>query len=268
MLGFYLLSLFGIIISITASALILLYVYQEKLIFINGKKIESDYTYQFTNNFEELFVSTDAKNSINALHFKLKRPKGVVLYCHGNKGNLKKWGERVSYFLEYNIEVLVFDYRNYGKSTGKFNEKAMYQDALKVYDYLKKKYDEDNIIVYGFSLGCTFATKIAANNKPKELVLEAPFYNLKIAVKYKNSYLPTWLLKYKFETEKELKKVESPITVFHGNKDKVTFIEDSKKLLATNKNDSNRYIEIKEATHHNCSTFNRYQKNLKEVIDR
>ena len=72
------------------------------------------------------FFKTDAKAEINALHFSLPIPKEIILFCHGNKGDLKKWSDRFSYFLEYNYEVFVFDYRNYGKSTESYNEEAMY----------------------------------------------------------------------------------------------------------------------------------------------
>lgn len=153
-----------------------MYFFQEKLIFRNGEAIHRDYPFKFPNNFEEIFLKTEDGNNINVLHFKLMNPKGVVLFCHGNKGNLKKWGEKVSFFLEYNYEVVVFDYRSYGKSIGIVNERKMYSDALLVYDFLKRSFKEKTIVAYGFSLGATFATRIAAVNNPKELVLEAPFF--------------------------------------------------------------------------------------------
>ncbi len=106
---FYLIIFLVIVIGICG----FLYFYQEKFIFINGKKLNRNYQYTFSNTFEEVFIKTAANNEINALHFKLPNPKGVVLFCHGNKGNLTRWGSRVSYILAYNYEVLVFDYRNY-----------------------------------------------------------------------------------------------------------------------------------------------------------
>ncbi len=77
----------------------------------------------------------------------------------------------------------------------------MYTDGLSVYNYVKKHYKEENIVVYGYSLGGTFATRIASENNPKELVLEAPFYNLKQAVQYYSRVAPTFLLKYAFRTD-------------------------------------------------------------------
>ncbi|WP_288955597.1 alpha/beta fold hydrolase [uncultured Polaribacter sp.] len=248
--------------------MVFFYFFQEKFIFINWKKLDRNYQYKFSNQFEEVFVKRDGDNEINALHFKLPNPKGVVLFCHGNKGNLTRWGNRVSYFLKYNYEVLVFDYRNYGKSTGDFDEEAMYNDALSVYDHLKKSYNEDKIVVYGFSLGGTFATKIAAKNKPKELILEAPFYNLKKALQCYSKLAPTFLLRYKFRSDLDISYVTIPITIFHGNEDKTTSFQQSEKLLKRNKNKKNQFIAIDGGTHHNVRTFKKYKQKLKEILER
>lgn len=263
-----LISVFFILISLLVICCILLYVFQERFIFIDDKKIEKDHKFNFSNKFDEVFIKTEAKAEINALHFRLPKPKGVILFCHGNKGNLAKWGDRVSYFLDYNYEVLVFDYRNYGKSTGSYNEEAMYNDGLSIYKYLKKGFKEENIIVYGYSLGGTFATRIAAENKPKELILEAPFYNFKSAVKYKYKRIPVFLIKYKFRTDLDIKKVTSPITIFHGTIDQTTSCKGSKKLLISNDSKNNNYLEINKGTHHNLREFKLYKQKLKEILER
>ncbi|WP_233269820.1 alpha/beta hydrolase [Polaribacter sp. L3A8] len=257
-----------IIICIVIAACLLLYRFQEKFIFLNGNPLDKKYPFLFSNTFEEVFINTDGNNYINALHFKLPKPKGVVLFCHGNKGDLTKWGERISYLLEYNYEVLVFDYRNYGKSTGNYNENSMYCDALSVYNHLKKDFKEENIVVYGFSLGGTFATRIAAENTPKELVLEAPFYNFKKAAKFKFRWTPTFLLKYKFRSDKDIAKVTSPITIFHGNKDKTTCFKQSKRLLEQNISTKNKFVAIEGATHHDVKEFLLYKDHLKEILER
>ena len=257
-----------ILISLFIVICFLLFLFQEKFIFLNGEKLTRKHKYQFSNNLEEVFIKTDDENEINALHLKLPNPKGVVLFCHGNKGNLTKWGDRVSYFLDYNYEVLVFDYRNYGKSTGDYNEEQMYNDALCVYNHLKSDFKEENIVVYGFSLGGTFATKIASNNNPKELVLEAPFYNFKKAVKFKHGYNLNFLLKYKFRTDLDIPKVTSPITIFHGNHDKTTSFIESKNLLKLNISNKNVYLEIEGGTHHNIREFSVYKEKLKEILER
>lgn len=245
-----------------------IYFLQEKLIFLNGNKLDIDYTYNFSDNFEELFLITEDGNHINALHFKLEKPKGIVLFCHGNSGNLDKWGSKVSFFLDFNYEVLVFDYRNYGKSTGDFSEEKMYIDALLVYNHVKNIFKEETIVVYGFSLGSTFATRIAALNEPKELILEAPFFNFTKAVRYYSKFVPIFLLKYKFRTDLAIVKVTAPITIFHGNKDKITSFKESKMLFDLNTSISNKFVEIDGGSHHNIKEHKLYLQNLKHILER
>jgi esterase/lipase len=121
--------------------------------------------------------------------------------------------------------------------------------------------------VYGFSLGSTFATRIAAVNKPKELILEAPFLNFIKAVKFYSKFTPVFLLKYTFRTDLDIVKVTSPITVFHGNKDKTTSFQDSKRLLALNRSVNNRFIEIDGGTHHNIRNTKLYLEKLQKILN-
>jgi len=142
------------------------------------KELHKSKPYQFANSFEEVFIKTPNNNEINALHFNRLNPKELCCFVTEIREFIKM-GASSSVFLAYNYDVLVFDYRSYGKSTGNFNEEAMYTDAEAVYDYDKKAVQRRKYVVYGYSLGGTFATRIASQNNPKELVLEAPFYNLK-----------------------------------------------------------------------------------------
>lgn len=102
-----------------------LFLLQEKMIFM-PETLPEDYVYSFRANFDELFLKTDDGAVLNALHFKVKNPKGLVLYFHGNAGELSSWGNVVQNFVNLNYDVLVMDYRTYGKSTGKLSEKALY----------------------------------------------------------------------------------------------------------------------------------------------
>lgn len=222
--------------------------------------------YHFPQEFQEINLKTVDNKSINALHFTLPKPKGIILFFHGNKGNLERWGSIVPYLLDYNYEVFVIDYRNYGKSSGSFNEQKMYDDALLSYDYLKKSYSEENIVVYGRSLGATFAAKVASKNNPKHLVLESPFYNMKRAIRYYFSLAPTFLVKYPFRTDSFINQVQSPVTIFHGNEDKTTSFKESKELFDLITTEKKEYVEIKTATHHNVKEFSLYQEKMKKIL--
>ncbi|MBB4805644.1 fermentation-respiration switch protein FrsA (DUF1100 family) [Chryseobacterium defluvii] len=246
---------------------------QEKLIFL-PVKLPEDYAYDFPKKFKEYFFETPNSGVINALHFKVKNPKGVILFFHGNADNLVRWGAIASNFTDYDHDVLVMDYRHYGKSKGERSENNLYADAQFCYDFVKKKYGEENIIVYGVSLGGAFAIKMAAENEPKLLIVEATFYNLKDMV---NRWIPknttekiTTKMTYDFRSDEHIIKVNCPVYHFHGDKDLVVPIKSGKKLF--NELEEKRpevpkkFIEIKKGSHNDLSNFEQYHHEMKEIF--
>jgi len=243
----------------------ILHVFQEKLIFLS-EEIEASYRYDFPFDFEEVNLTTSDNETINALHIKADNPKGIILFFHGNQGNLIRWGEVTSYFTQFNYDVFVIDYRGYGKSTGAFDEAKMYADALLSYHHITQQFSEENIIVYGRSLGTTFAAKVASENNPKHLVLEAPFYSLHHAANHKYKVVPKFILNFKFETHLLIPKIKSPITIFHGTEDSVTPSKGSQQLYDLITSDTKKLILLKEGTHHNVRTFTEYTNALKSIL--
>lgn len=241
--------------------------FQEKLIFLPSK-LAADYEYQFTASFEEINLEAADGAILNALHFKNDNPKGVILYFHGNAGDLSRWGEITSYFTKFNWDVIVMDYRTYGKSTGKLSEAALYNDAQLFYDYALKSYNEEKIIVYGRSLGTSFATKLAAKNNPHMLILESPFYNLKAIAKKRFPIVPMdYLLKYEFKSNDYIVDVNCMTVFFHGTQDNVVAYSSGKKLyeLASPEN-GKHFITINGGGHNNLSNFTTYNSEIERLL--
>ena len=133
-----------------------LYFFQEALIFL-PTHLEQDYRYEFNDEVKELNLKS-GDITLYSLHFKVKNPKGIILYFHGNAGDLSRWGEVVQPLLKFNYDIIVMDYRGYGKSKGEFSEAGMHHDAQLFYEYAKGQFNENEIILYGRSLGSAFAT--------------------------------------------------------------------------------------------------------------
>ncbi len=243
----------------------LLYFFQEKLIFF-PQKLEKSYQFNFIENFEELsFKTTDGK-LLNGLLFKADSSKGLVFYLHGNAGSLSSWGNVAKTYTELHYDVFILDYRGYGKSEGKINgQEQLFQDNQIVYSELRKEYNEKNIIILGYSIGTGLASKLASENKPKHLILQAPYYSLTDIMRQKFSFIPTSILKYKFTTNEYLKKCMMPITLFHGNYDRVIDYSESLKL----KEEFNEQINlvILNGQGHNGMTDNEdYKTELKKIL--
>jgi alpha/beta superfamily hydrolase len=126
----------------------------------------------------------------------------------------------------------MINYRGFGKSEGSlFSESQFNSDMQTVFDYFKKQYNENQIVVFGYSLGTGPAAALAANNHPKMLILQAPYYSMQEMTQKALPYLPiSLLLKYSFNTYEYLPKVNSPIVLFHGTADKQIDINASYRL--------------------------------------
>tara|TARA_R110002073_G_scaffold336208_1_gene530932 strand:- start:71973 stop:72770 length:798 start_codon:yes stop_codon:yes gene_type:complete len=262
-------KIIALFLGIYIVLMVIFYLVQERIIF-QSKKLDTNFTYTFAKKFEEVQFTTSDKAVISALHFKVDNPKGVLLYFHGNKGNLQRWGTMVSPYTQYNYDVFVIDYRGYGKSTGKRSEQALYNDAEEAYKYLNTQlgYAESEIVVYGRSLGCTFASYVASKNKPRHLILEAPFNSLIGVIKSKFPLFPyQLLLKYPFKTYALLPKVTSPTVIFHGDKDRLIAIDSGKKLFEVSNKEWTTFVTIKNGTHHNLTTFEIYKATMKAILE-
>lgn len=208
----------------------LLYFFQEKLIFF-PQKLDKNYKFEFVQKFEELNIKSNDGKILNGLLFKADSSKGLIFYLHGNAGSLSTWGEVAKLYTELNYDVFIIDYRSYGKSEGNINgQNQLFEDNQIAYDELKKSYDENKIIILGYSIGTGLASKLASTNNPKMLILQAPYYNLTDMMKQRFSFIPTFILKYKFATNEYLKNCKMPVVIFHGNADEVIYYGSSLKL--------------------------------------
>ncbi|MBA6154062.1 alpha/beta hydrolase [Gelidibacter gilvus] len=243
-----------------------LYFLQEKILFM-PTVLPQDFQYEFNHPFEELFLKTDEDAVINALHFKTENPKGVILYFHGNAGDLSQWGTIAEYFVNMNYNVFIMDYRTYGKSTGKLSEAALYKDAQYCYDYLKQSYSDSDISLYGRSLGTGIAAYLASKNKPKQLILETPYYSMTDVAKSRFPFLPIEkLLQYKFPTNEFITLVECPIVIFHGTADGVVPFESGHKLFEIAPKQHTTFVKIEGGGHNNLIEFEAYRTGIQNVL--
>jgi fermentation-respiration switch protein FrsA (DUF1100 family) len=201
--------------------------------------LAADYVYRFALPFREINFEPEKGVKLNALWFSdstSTSQKGqAVLFFHGNRDNLARWGrEYAERFTSKGYNVLMYDYRGYGKSTGERSEDALHRDAQHLYDFLKKQFSEDSIVVYGYSLGTGMASRIAANNRPKLLILEAPYVSMPTLGRTQLPIFPyEWLTRYKFRTDSCFAHIHCPIHLFHGTKDITVPYKNSLLLLST-----------------------------------
>jgi len=243
-----------------------LYLLQEKILF-RPTVLAQEYNFNFSHPFEELFIETNDDAIINALQFRAKNSKGVVLYFHGNAGDLSRWGTVTEYFVDLNYDVFIMDYRSYGKSTGTLSEAALYEDAQLCYNVLKESYPENQITVYGRSLGTAMATKVAANNNPKQLILETPYFSIMDVARIRFPFIPvSYILKYQLPTYQFISDVSCSIHMFHGTDDYIVPFSSGEKLFNAAPKNRTTLSVIKNAGHNNLIDFEIYHEQIKIIL--
>jgi alpha-beta hydrolase superfamily lysophospholipase len=239
---------------------LLMYSIQDKIMF-QPEVLPADFSYAFESDFKEINLKTKGKISLNALHFTTQDPKGFIVYYHGNAGNLSRWGSIVERYVKLGYDVLVMDYRGYGKSDGNPSEDALYNDAQLFYDYAVKHAKEEQIVVYGRSLGTALATKMAADNNPSKLVLETPFYSIRDVANTRFRYLPVqWLLKYSFPSFSYAKKVHCPTIIVHGTNDVIVPYASGERLYNEFNEDLTTFVTIPDGQHNNLVQFDAFHE--------
>jgi pimeloyl-ACP methyl ester carboxylesterase len=253
-----------ILIGLVALSLIA-YLIQDRFIF-KPEKLAQDFTFKYDIPFNELFFDVEPGVRINGLHFFRNSPQGLILYFHGNTRSIKGWAKYARDFYRYGYDVVLVDYRGFGKSTGKRNEKDMLSDMQFVYTTLIKQYPEHHIIVYGRSIGSGFAAKIASDNKPRYLILDAPYYNFRKVVKRFLPILPVrYVLRYHLRTDKWIRYVNCHTYIIHGTRDWLIPIRNSERLQAINPHKIT-LIRIEGGGHNNLSSFPEYHNFVRDIL--
>jgi len=251
------------VLSLYVLALAFIYIFQEKLIF-QSVQLPAEYTFDFSNPFEEYFLKTTDNEKLNLIYFKsnVAEKKGLIIYFHGNADNLKRWGQYAVDFTNLGYDVLMPDYRGYGKSTGTPNEEALYADAEFIWNWAHEKFNYPEWVIYGRSLGAAVATHLATQTKPDLLFLETPFDDLNGA---SLAALIPFKLKYKFSNKERLRSIECKKMIFHGTQDWIVPLPSAMKLKPLIK-ENDRFVIIPGGGHKNLRDFPIYHENLKEFL--
>jgi fermentation-respiration switch protein FrsA (DUF1100 family) len=244
---------------------VLVYLVQE-LFFFHPEKLPLDFVFDYPLPFEELFLTPEKGVSLNALHFKVPQSKGVVLYFKGNSKSIKGWGKFARDFAGLGYDIFMFDYRGFGKSKGKRTEEGLYHDAQFVYDWLKQYYKEEEIVIYGRSMGSGFAAKVAGDNHPRILILDSPYYSfLQLAHRYMPILPLRYLLKYKIHTYEYIQNVDCKVFVFHGTKDFTIPFSAGLKLVKI-MGAQGTLIKIRNGGHNNLRNHPLYHQSLYQIL--
>ena len=174
--------------------------------------------------YEDISLETTDGVMLSAWWVPAADPRGTVLFCHGNAGNMGDRLDTLQIINTLGLNVLIFDYRGFGRSEGSPNEKGTYLDAEAAWNYLvgEKEIAPGQVIVWGRSLGGAIAARTAAHHRVGIVVVESTFTSLKDLADDLFTWVPAWLLtNYAYETAHYLENLDVPVLVIHSRDDEI-----------------------------------------------
>ena len=247
--------------------LIFIYFYQRHLLY---HPLENNYQndkIQFS--YEEIFIKVDDKITLKSwlINKDFKEFKTLVLF-HGNAGDLSNRIYKLNELNKLDINILLISWRGFSGNKGSPTEKNLYEDAEAAIKWLNEKKVENNqIILYGESLGSGVAVEIGKKNNFNGIILESPFTSVENSAKIYYPYLPVkFLLKDRYDSINKIDKIRTPILIMHGKKDDIVPFSMGKELFEKANNPKYSYFTLDDV--HMMEFNDQLLKNIKNFIEK
>ena len=202
-------------------------------------------------DYKEVYFHTEDGKRIHGWFFPLKKEFPVILFCHGNAGNISHRLDNIRLLLDQRLQVFIFDYRGYGKSSGRPSEKGLYLDGLAAYDYLIKRehIPSTNIIPFGRSLGATVAIEISLKRRVKSIIIESAFTSIREMARTIALFYPfSFFLPAHYNNLEKIGQVSIPKLIIHGKDDEIVSFSMGEKLFEAAKAPK-YFFPVKDAGH-------------------
>jgi len=171
----------------------------------------------------------------------------VLLFFHGNAGNISHRLASIRQFHELGLSILIVDYRGYGESEGRTSESGLRRDAEAAWRYLTevRKVAPDNIVLFGRSLGGSIAAWLAARKEPAALIVESAFTSVPDIAQELHPWLPVrWLTRMEHATREYVRAVNSPVLIIHSRDDEIIPFEHGARIFEA-ANEPRALLELK-----------------------
>lgn len=175
-------------------------------------------------SYEPVTITTRDDVRINGWFVPAQKARGVLLFFHGNAGNISHRLDSLAIFHRLGLSTLIIDYRGYGESGGRISEEGTYLDAEASWRYLTetKGIAPKEIVIFGRSLGGAVAANLATRTSPAGLILESVFSSVPDMAAQLYPVFPVRLLaRYQYDVKKAVQKVTCPVLVIHSRDDEI-----------------------------------------------
>lgn len=261
----------GIILFLTYSVILLImYFKQDRMLYFPEREI-SRTPGDVNLGYSEISFRTKDGINISGWYIPAENEKGILLFCHGNAGNISHRLDSIKIFNGLHLSVLIFDYRGYGKSEGKPSEIGTYLDAEAAWDYLTdiKQKSPEKIIIFGRSLGGAVAAEIALRKNPAGLIIESGFTSVSDIGTKLYPWLPVRLIsKFRYSTIDKIRLIKCRKLIIHSPEDEIIPFEHGRSLYET-ASPPKEFLVIKGAHNEGFLTSgNTYKEGLKTFLEK
>lgn len=202
---------------------IYLYVQQPVMVFHPLKELDAT-PKDWGLSYENVNLRTVEDEKVSAWYLPHPEAVNTILFFHGNGGNISHRGDSIYIFHKLKLNVMIVDYVGYGDSDGSPSEIGLYQSADAAWEYLVKTENikQDNIIIFGRSLGGAVATDLASRVKAGGLILESTFSSVRDILDIIMPKLAPFIyLRYSMDSLSKLSSVDEPVLIIHSAEDEV-----------------------------------------------
>lgn len=216
---------------------ILVYFFQRLMIYHPDKEL-SETPASMNLDYEDVVIPTSDGQKLSGWFIPHPSPRAVLLYFHGNTGNMSEPVPLLRILHNLNLAVLIIDYRGYGRSTGKPSEVGTYRDAEAAWAYLvnTRGITPEDIVIYGCSLGGAIAIWLATQHRPAALVAGSTFLNIRQIARDLFPMIPVTLLsRIHYNNKKRIQQISCPVLIMHSTEDDLIPFEHGLGLFQTAK---------------------------------
>lgn len=194
---------------------------QERYIFPASREMAADPS-DVGFRFEDVWLAV-GDHQTHAWYVPLERARGVVLFSHGNSGNLSWEIESIVRLRSFGFSVFAYDYGGYGRSTGRPSEARCYADIRAAWAYLTEDrgVPEADILLFGRSLGAAPTVELARTTRPGAVILESAFLSVSDVARETSMKALAGLVRHEFDNATKIGQIESPVLIVHSPEDEI-----------------------------------------------
>lgn len=197
--------------------------------------------------YESVTITTEDRVTLDGWFIPGREARGVLLFFHGNAGNISHRLDTLKVFNDLGLTTLIFDYRGYGRSEGEPSEEGTYRDAEAVWRFVTegRRVPAREVVLFGRSLGAAVAAHLATRHTPGALIIESAFTSIPDLAAELYPFLPARrLARFRYSTQADLVSVLCPLLIVHSRDDEIIPFAHGQRLFAV-ANEPKQLLELR-----------------------